>query len=892
MRYLRAKFTNYIGFYNGMGLNIVDIDFTKCTHNIILIVGENASGKSTLLNHLNPFPDGSTSFIPNKTAEKDLVLFHQGDTYEIQIISPADLKGRKTTKAFIRKNGTELNENGNVTSYKDIIFSEFEMDSNYISLSRLSSVDRGIGDKTPAERKRFVSGIIDDLEIYNSMYKTLNKKALIYKSHVNTLHTKIQNIGNKEALEYRLNMLKDNEQKLRNLIQDANNAIVEKQVKNSISEEEAIAIKDLTDKSSEISRVMHDISTSLDIFYNKTKIKRENIQEKFETDQNLFNTYTSKLDEITRIWEEKSKRLAEVNNNILTLEAEIGAFDEQDNITDRYNASNNTINSYKKALDKLGFPDKEEMLEIAPSLISFCERLCLLIDNFYDNIYSNDIEFIINHNLQQEIQIAINNQNNLLDNISKLNDDISKYQSELEVLATLENRPSKCNIDSCPIIADAIKMKKSIKGDPVDKLSKIQHDISILSAKCTKEQENIDHMNSLAPKAMKLDMIRNMVSENINNISIFWKDLNIDNMLINNNTFNIFRDPKFLIDGLNIYKSLVAERNSNAVLEAEYKGFREKIQLLNSSKAMIAKLKEEQTTLNEEIKNLKSNIDNYTSLVKSTKINIDNETIYYNNYILYLDKENEFSNIQLELNKFSEKSAKAIESLSEINEIKSNIEKYNADLNPIIKEISSISGQLTMLESYYQEYNTYKASFDTIETLKKYCNPTGGGIQTLFMQLYMSKTVSVSNQILSMLFNGAYQLLDFVINESEFRIPFIGEGLPVDDISSGSNSQISMMSMIINLVLLHQGSSKFNIAQLDEIDGSLSHSNRAQFVNILFQCMGILEIEQMFLISHSIEVDNTFADIIKLKNTNSDSGIASGNIIWDYDEIIKDQNPF
>ena len=56
--------------------------------------------------------------------------------------------------------------------------------------------------------------------------------------------------------------------------------------------------------------------------------------------------------------------------------------------------------------------------------------------------------------------------------------------------------------------------------------------------------------------------------------------------------------------------------------------------------------------------------------------------------------------------------------------------------------------------------------------------------------------------------------------------------------------------------------------------------------------MGILEIEQMFLISHSIEVDNTFADIIKLKNTNSDSGIASGNIIWDYDEIIKDQNPF
>ena len=152
MRYLRATFKNYIGFFNGMGLYKVDIDLSKCTHNIVLIQGCNGSGKSTLLFHLNPFPDGSTSFIPDKTAEKDLVLSHEGDTYTIQIISPADLKGRKTTKAFIQKNGIELNENGNISSYKDIIFSEFELDSNYISLSRLSSTDRGLGDKTPAER--------------------------------------------------------------------------------------------------------------------------------------------------------------------------------------------------------------------------------------------------------------------------------------------------------------------------------------------------------------------------------------------------------------------------------------------------------------------------------------------------------------------------------------------------------------------------------------------------------------------------------------------------------------------------------------------------------------------------------------------------------------------
>ena len=48
MRYLRARFTGYIGFYNGMGLDVVDIDFSKCMHNIVLICGANGTGKSKI----------------------------------------------------------------------------------------------------------------------------------------------------------------------------------------------------------------------------------------------------------------------------------------------------------------------------------------------------------------------------------------------------------------------------------------------------------------------------------------------------------------------------------------------------------------------------------------------------------------------------------------------------------------------------------------------------------------------------------------------------------------------------------------------------------------------------------------------------------------------------
>lgn len=889
MRYLRATFINYIGFYNGLGLTKVDIDFSKSTHNIVLIVGENGSGKSTLLNHLNPFPDGSTSFIPNKTAEKILILFHQGDTYEIHITSPADLKGRKTTKAYIRKNGTELNENGNVTSYKDIIFSEFEMDSNYISLSRLSSVDRGIGDKTPAERKKFVSSIIDNLEIYNSIYKTLNKKSLIYKSHVNTLHTKIQNIGDRTVIDLRLQGLIQQKDQYNMLIEDLNKEVVALQVMNTISPEEAKVIQDITNNAQIYKKQLEALETQLDLFYNKTKIKREEITEKYNSDITLKDTYTTTLNDITSKWKDKSDRLSKVSSDILDMEAQMSSINTDDTITSRYSNSNNLISSYITELSKLQKVELSNSIEILPIFISACDKLCEMIDRFYDNLNSDDISRLVNNNILEDMSILRESQNDISLHIQSLNEKISEYNGQMKLLATLENRPKKCTIDSCPFISEGVKLKKNLKVDIPEEINALQEAILNLSAKSSKIEEELLHINSILPKTMELDSIRKVFIEYNELFSIFYPDIlaNYNTMLANINNFNEIREHKVVIDYLNISKKLDSEKNNNLILKAEYDAFKEKIQIINGNRALIEKLKAEQSDLSKDVASLKFDIDKYNETIKNILENISNETMYadaYNNYLIIKES---YDNTQIELQKYNDKSAKALESITEINNLQLQIDFYKNNLIPIEKEISTINGQLTLLESYYQEYNMYKSSYDTIETLKKYCNPTGGGIQTIFMQLYMSKTVSVSNQILSMLFNGSYKILDFIINESEFRIPFVGEGLPVDDISSGSNSQISMMSMIINLVLLHQGSSKFNIAQLDEIDGSLSHTNRANFVNILFHCMNILELEQVFLISHSIEVDNTFADIIRLKDNSFESGgIASGNIIWDYKDQI------
>lgn len=895
MKYLKAYFKGYIGFFNGMGVEEISIDFTRCMHNIILIIGKNGSGKSTLLNHLNPFPDGSSSFIPGKNAEKRLVLMNDGDTYEITITSPADLKGRKTTKAFVRKNGLELNENGNVSSYKEIIFSEFELDSNYIALSKLSGDDRGLGDKTPSERKRFVSNIIDNLEIYNNMYKAFNKKSLIFKSHINTLHTKIQNIGDKGLLEQRLKNLQSMESDINSKILGNNNQIVAIQAKTSIDPEEAEKITLANTKSSQLKSQLDLASIELDKYEHRTKITRSSIRSTVEENSNLINVYTSKTNELLSLWKEQNSRISDIDTNIKSIEAELKANESisNDDISKRYDDSKAKIENMKSELYSISPEFSVDSTVIIHSVLSFSDKFISMVDHFYDNLLTSDVEFMVNTYHKNFIAEKIAEQNSILSIIEEKKIKLAEIQSIIKSFAILDNRPKNCKIDSCHFISSALDIKKNYKSDPISDLESLQSEILTLTESSSEIQNIIDYTNSMLSKIMELDAIRRLVFDYKDNISKIYPGFieTYEKRLSELNPFNDIRDDRNLFNAYNITMMLSSEIQNFTLLEVEYKGYREKVSLLNSSRKLLENLKTEQSNLISEAKAVKIELDSYNSLYKALSDNIAIQKQYISQLEIYENIEKDFNEVNSVLDEYNKKSAKSLEMVSVIDNLNREIAEYQAKLKPISDEISSIKGCLTLLDQYYVEYNEYSEKFKYIEVLKKYCSPTGGGIQTIFMQLYMGKTKELANQVLSLLFNGNYRLLDFVINNTEFRIPFVGEGLPVDDISSGSSSQISMMSMIINLVLLHQASTKFNIARLDEIDGSADSRNRENFINVLFYTMKILEIDQMFLISHSVEADNSFADIIKFKGYDDyESGIQSGNIIFDYSKDLDTYN--
>lgn len=895
MRYIYACFKGYIGFYNGLGLEKVEIDFSKCRNNIVLICGANGTGKSTLLNSLNPFPDSSSSFIPNKDAEKILTLYNAGDTYNIRIVSPADTKsGRKQTKAFISKNGLELNENGNITTYKEIIFSEFELDSNYISLTKLSSNDRGLADKTPAERKKFASSIVDNLETYNDIYKTLNKKSLIFKSHINTLHTKIQNIGSKDNLEITLNSLKQKNDNITSSIMSLNNKIVELQTRASINQEEMENINELKLQEKELSDKESLIMNQLILLKKRTKIEFEDIDLTYQNNLQLKNEYCKSRDELKISWKSESDRLLTLVNSINELKANLEMYsgDIDTDLENRYNISKQKVDSLILSLKKNGIPNDTSLIHKLTNLLEFYAKFIKKIDLFYDGLHTSNLKYICLNFDNDRINVLNNELSETLFQLHDTQTKISEYTEKMKSIAILENRPSNCKLDNCYFISEALKIKKEL-GNIVleDEIAKLHKSTLLLSDKSTELQNEIENENFCIRKKLELDLIIDSILEIQPILKIFndniLSDINKFCLALSDNSqFNDQRDPRLLLDSLNTLKELEYESSSFKILEIEYKSLQDKLKMIEKSSQSILSMEKEVDSLKEKVSNYKSSIDNFEDLIISIDSNLVYQKQYLDLYSEYKSVENLLLPIKEKINEIESKSSDSIKSIVQINEMKNEINRLTQESNPIVSDIHRISGQLTMLDSYYKEYELYKVKYDMIETLKKYCSPTSGGIQTIFMQLYMSKTLDLANQILGMLFGGEYKLLDFVINQNEFRIPFIGSGLAVDDISSGSTSQVCIMGMAINLALFHQASTKFNIARLDEITSGSDSYNRSIFMNVLNRIISLFEMEQLFVISHDLEADTSLVDIIKLKTHKEFDNVLLGNIIFDYEKEI------
>ncbi|MGL5750101.1 MAG: hypothetical protein ACRCXT_06210, partial [Paraclostridium sp.] len=556
MKINSIKLKNYIGIYNGLKLEEIYIDFSKSKYKTVVIIGDNGSGKSTLFSAMHPLPDGNDKFISNQPAEKNIVISDDNIVYDILIKHPIkETKNgiaRDTTKAYISKyniDGTveQLNPNGNVGSFKDVLFNELALDPNFVTLSQLSSGDRGLADKTPSERKRFVNSITNNLEVYNDIHKSLSKRSTIFKSMINSIVSKMDILGDKETILSTLQSLENRINKLLNdkdmLIEEC--AMYKSKVKlldpdGSIQTSYDMIYTDLVNINNELDIINSKIISSLNKL-NIQDINIDNIMTRYKDIENTvlkldtlitvkdseINTFLSNRETDANILQNKIARLVTLQSDIEynDIDAEIAqckanisnylniinmiGFDNIDNISkDEFIMGLNTIKDIKESIEVYKANMDYSITKLAIDHIS---------NNTYPNIEGANIRLADIDNM-----------------ISTHNETIIRYKELQRIASKLNDRHSDCIIPSCNFIKDAVIARDEMNS--ID-ISFIESDIYNLS----QEKEDIN----------RFIMKSNDVIISINYLKNLARDIEKNSLILNKLPIsNMFKNKSFIFNNI------------------------------------------------------------------------------------------------------------------------------------------------------------------------------------------------------------------------------------------------------------------------------------------------------------------------------------------------------
>lgn len=875
MKLLSIRLENYIGIYNGRGDNILEVDLSQSTSNIVIIRGSNGSGKSTLLKALSPLQDDNNAIIPGLEGKKTLRYLYNSEVYEILYVHPVKTDGsRGQVKMQVYKgmNRVELNPTWNVTSGKDIIFDLFNLDANFLTLSQLSSEDRGLADKKPAERKKFVNSIINGIEVYNNMYKVITKKYSTFKNLISTISSKINQIGNIEELNSRYNNIT---RQVEDVSRERDKAVIEA---SKIDAEIGILTRD--NNLEEFYKINEEIRENLDyirasksqvINLSKGELTSENLNELKDIIDNSLHAFDKDISK----WKSE-EAVAKVKIENISREKDETFNSLQTKITKRGTLldggfSDSDLTLYKETKAKIaelendinGLNSSIKNLSEAEALVNAMEMIVPVLDSLYNGLdattkkekydfvkttLDNDGKYV-----DQTIELT-RTYNEVSRTVTELESEVLAYEILFDKAKSLALRPKDCKIDDCSFVKEAIEASSKHPEKRINDINKEIDESNKLLKSLEKDIESYKELYDFNKRftnlhGMVLSFRKLLEKSPVNYIIDPYQLLaSLDHMEKLMIDFNQIRGIFNIITTKSNYEEIIESLKEPAV---KYEANKALIDELDSD---IASLKDKLSTISLQLTTEKESISETTNKISITEFKIEVYTKCKSLVDECIGLEERNNELQSQINSLSDIAFKVKDLEARMDEAKSRADRLNNDLNAILSERDKIASNKTLLEDYIRDLELYNKNFSILETIRYYLSPTTG-IQTVFMRTYMGNIILKANELLSLIFNGQFIIQPFVINEAEFRIPCLGNGLVNDDISSMSTSQICMISMILSFAILSNSSTDYNILKLDEIDGGLDTENRIQFIGLLKQLITMVGCEQCFLISHNMEYD-------------------------------------
>ena len=890
MKITYLKLENFIGIKYGMDRNILEIDFTKGDHRSTLFQAANGHGKTTILSTLHPYSgtmDDRTSIIlPDKDGYKEIHFVNGDDEY---IIKHHYLNKRKNKqiKSFISKNGEELNENGTVKSFEEIVERELDVTPSFFILSRIgSNVKNFIGLK-PAERKNYMSKFLPDVSIYLDYYKKVNNNYNAVNKKIKSLTAEINKLDDEENLKAQeTNLSKNLKLTTKNLESIMKKINENNGVLSTMNSEEISSQYDTAEE--KLKKVKKNRNTTMEIFTDASEninpddpytLDTLNLSEIVEKD---LKKVKKKLNEVEKSLTENITLLSTTNGNIESLKGEINKLNEElssyqldkdiDEFKDMKDEYGNKLKFNKKKMenydDKYKLNMSDEDVNIILQFFNYIQESTIFNDydmSIIDEFKRNSKYLTEDGMIDKVYKTEYGKMENLRKNLDQREKTLIEYQSKLDLKEVLKKRPKECKIDSCSFIAEAVKY------------SDVDKSIERLEDQIKKLQEKEELMNELIDKYENMVTFRKDFVNTFNSLKNFANYNELIKLLPNNfeNYENflefIKKDKNPMLETFHKaieYATLFVDTQETEKLikEVDYN-----IEILSSKDKLIKKTKKDLANKNDELSNKKKAKIEYSDNISKFTTDRDELTEKEENYNEILSCLETFDKLDLIEDKYQNLKNKVYEDMKTIKCLNGNNEELMKDYGEQSKvkdnlqeQLDDVKYKLKRLQEFKENLAEMNEKYNNIEIIRKALSPTKG-IPLLFVETYLRKTRNIANRLLDVAYHGRFYIDDFELTDSDFFIKIVKDGnMLIQDVTLTSQGEMSLISLAFNFALIEQSKKKYDVILLDEIDKELDADNRRAFVDILEKQLEDMDVEQCFIISHNQEFDTSALDLILL----------------------------
>ena len=920
IRLTRFELYNYAPLFESMGIKEFKFDRTTSENHLVLILGQNGSGKTYVLTELSPEPlehlQGRTSnrFIEGLEGKK-VVVFRIANAnkedqfeYTCTIIYSADR--RKTVCSLYEKNlitgeERELNENGNVSSYMEACEKYLGYTKNYKNIGYISDEVKNIVKMSFSERQQLISSWLPNTAEFLTASKIAQKKKNQFQKEIDGLLRDIAKISSGD-------LLKQKESEEEKLI---------------IKETKLGKVKDGLSKASLVQATLSRYTREQLILKKTTYLNKVKAhEERFNKNKESFTKYSQYIGVDGRV--KLERRLTEIdiqkegllnkekmyNQEIFSKTSKI----ESMKVTENPNTQGQSLISVTEAISKT-----EQEIETVKNFIAESIKAYIEFGEF--TVYKSEIKDAITSAISCFMNIAA--LSTKIDNLcglqmfkscfddtgTKVDDVIAallvkkdEYNKQIEMLteklhllesssidfnSIKDSIPKECSEHTCSLIKLLLERSKDGSASKINQTKDEIEKINISIEETDREIEKNRILSQNLQNAM-LDVDQIINSLNVLNGKSLYLPSSMRKKIDSTKVYDIlesvgrlleearkFDEYVSLLEKLStLLKSLENLKNVNTILTmnaenkrildeaiSERKRYIEELKATTSQIELLTKEKEDLIKLHESVSFLTEEkhaiIEEANELEKEKQQLLKEAEYVYNNRMLNV-------------------------CISGLRELEFSL---NQDCTQIKLSIEQCKTKLTSLDVLNERKTSLEVKRDLSDLL--YQVWSSKGYPSLLINDFLSEVLYSANKDLDSSWGGMLNVADFDLKDTALVIPIQRGNTKLEDVGECSKAEKATMSLALSFGIIDASTKDkaYNIVKLDEVDSGMDVMRRQTFLESATSRLDEIGVENVFCVTHSNCFENVSADVILLKGWDSmvsESSLSNKNIIYRFDKSI------